>query len=100
MGSDSSGGIGRHYSLVQSLQLALWGAMLYGATGLLAQGQPGTSESSSRTGSPTPAITTGPEVGQKIPYFRARDQFGRWQDFNSIRGPKGVVLLLNGSADW
>ena len=100
MGSDSSSGIGRHSVLVQSLRLALWGAILCCATGLLAQGQPGASATSSRAGSPTPAITTGPEVGQKIPYFRLRDQFGRWQDFNSIRGQKGVVLLFNRSADW
>ena len=100
MGSDSSSGIGRHSVLVPSLRLALWGAILYCATGFLAQGQPGASATSSRAGSPPPAITTGPEVGQKIPYFRARDQFGRWQDFNSIRGQKGVVLLFNRSADW
>jgi hypothetical protein len=46
------------------------------------------------------AIATGPEVGQKIPYFRALDQNGKLQDFNSIRGPKGAMIVFLRSADW
>ncbi|MBI4464425.1 MAG: hypothetical protein HY647_06945 [Acidobacteria bacterium] len=47
-----------------------------------------------------PPTSTGLEAGQKIPSFRARDQQGQWQDFNSIRGPKGAVIMFNRSADW
>jgi hypothetical protein len=43
---------------------------------------------------------TGPAVGQKIPVFQAKDQNGRLQDFESIRGPKGAVILFHRSADW
>ncbi|MBI4463760.1 MAG: hypothetical protein HY647_03550 [Acidobacteria bacterium] len=100
MESRNGGWIRRHPWRIGTARLALWGTILYGATALLAQGQPGTSETSSQAGATTPAIPTGPEVGQRIPYFRARDQFGRWQDFNSIRGPKGAVLSFNRSADW
>jgi hypothetical protein len=55
-------------------------------------------------GSPVAAATaplaTGPEVGQKIPSFRAPDQHGKAQDFNSIRGPKGAMIVFFRSADW
>jgi len=44
--------------------------------------------------------STGPAIGEKIPPFRVQDQFGKMQDFNSIRGPKGAVILFNRSADW
>lgn len=47
-----------------------------------------------------PPTSTGLAVGQKIPAFRAPDQRGRMQDFRSIRGPKGVVIAFNRSADW
>ena len=45
-------------------------------------------------------LATGPEVGQKIPFFRASDQNGKMQDFNSIRGPKGAMVVFFRSADW
>ena len=45
-------------------------------------------------------IASGPEVGQSIPSFRAPDQAGKMQDFNSIRGPKGALLVFFQSADW
>lgn len=44
--------------------------------------------------------STGIAVGQKIPPFQLRDQFGRVQDFNSIRGPNGAAIFFNRSADW
>ena len=47
-----------------------------------------------------PPIATGPAVGQKIPDFRATDQNGKTQDFNSIKGPQGAILYFNRSADW
>jgi len=43
---------------------------------------------------------TGPEVGQKIPSFEVRDQFGKVQTLETLRGPKGLVLLFIRSADW
>ena len=45
-------------------------------------------------------FSTGPEVGQKIPSFGALDQHGKLQDFNSIRGPKGAMIVFFRSADW
>ncbi|HEV2521551.1 MAG TPA: redoxin domain-containing protein [Candidatus Acidoferrales bacterium] len=42
----------------------------------------------------------GLRVGQKAPDFSCRDQFGQTQTLESLRGPKGTVLLLYRSADW
>jgi len=42
----------------------------------------------------------GPAVGQKIPFFRAPDQYGRMQDFNSLRGPNGAMIVFERSLDW
>ena len=42
----------------------------------------------------------GPEVGARIPPLRAVDQNGRMQTFESIRGPKGAMLVFFRSADW
>lgn len=39
-------------------------------------------------------------VGQKAPSFSTRDQFGREQTLDTLRGPKGTVLLFFRSADW
>jgi hypothetical protein len=39
-------------------------------------------------------------VGQKAPVFSARDQFGREQNLETLKGPKGTVLLFFRSADW
>jgi len=47
-----------------------------------------------------PPTSTGPAVGQRIPAFRAPDQNGRVQDFNSIKGPKGAALYFMRSVDW
>jgi hypothetical protein len=47
-----------------------------------------------------PPIKTGPNRGQKIPPFRAVDQNGKEQTFESIRGPKGALLMFYRSADW
>ena len=45
-------------------------------------------------------LATGLETGQKIPAFTALDQHGKLQDFNSIRGPKGAMIVFIQSADW
>jgi len=39
-------------------------------------------------------------IGQKAPDFSARDQFGRQQTLDTLKGPKGTILLLFRSADW
>lgn len=42
----------------------------------------------------------GPRVGQPLPAFQAVDQDGRARDFASLKGPKGLALLVHRSADW
>ena len=42
----------------------------------------------------------GPQVGDVVPDFAARDQFGREQTLKSIMGPNGAMLFFNRSADW
>jgi len=42
----------------------------------------------------------GLDVGQKAPALSARDQFGREQNLETLKGPKGTVLLFFRSADW
>ncbi len=43
---------------------------------------------------------TGIAVGAKVPDFSAVDQNGKTWDFESLTGPKGLVLLFHRSADW
>lgn len=43
---------------------------------------------------------TGPAVGEKIPAFEAVDQNGVRQSFETLRGPKGLMLVFSRSADW
>jgi hypothetical protein len=45
-------------------------------------------------------IKTGPEVGQPIPDFRLSDQSGRKQTFETVKGPKGALIVFYRSADW
>jgi AhpC/TSA family len=45
-------------------------------------------------------IKTGPDVGQQVPAFSAKDQEGRSQTLKSIMGPKGAMLVFFRSADW
>jgi peroxiredoxin len=42
----------------------------------------------------------GLRAGQKAPAFSARDQFGKTQTLDTLRGPRGTVLLFYRSADW
>lgn len=39
-------------------------------------------------------------AGQVAPAFTARDQSGREQTLETLKGPKGTVLLFFRSADW
>lgn len=45
-------------------------------------------------------IKTGPDIGERIPAFELTDQNGTTQTFESLRGPKGLVLVFVRSADW
>ena len=45
-------------------------------------------------------MTIGLEVGQKAPAFSLRDQLGGVQTLDTLKGPKGTVLLFFRSADW
>lgn len=45
-------------------------------------------------------MSIGLPVGQKAPGFSVHDQFGRTQTLESLKGPKGTVLLFFRSADW
>jgi hypothetical protein len=46
------------------------------------------------------AQAPGIAVGARIPAFEAADQNGRTQTFETIRGPKGALLVFYRSADW
>ena len=43
---------------------------------------------------------SGPAVGSLIPHFEVTDSQGRKQTFDSVKGPKGLVLAFQRSADW
>jgi hypothetical protein len=66
-------------------------------------------EANSAKATPAPvslqAVTPGHEsstlkVGDRMPAFRAVDQFGRERDFGNLKGPNGLVVLFFRSADW
>ena len=42
----------------------------------------------------------GPQVGERVPDFRLRDQTGREQTQQSILGRRGAMLVFVRSADW
>ncbi len=43
---------------------------------------------------------SGSNVGQKMPPFTARDQFGRELSSDALKGSSGTVVLFFRSADW
>ena len=45
-------------------------------------------------------LKTGPALGSKIPAFKAIDQNGVRQTFQSLKGPHGLALMFVRSADW
>jgi cytochrome oxidase Cu insertion factor (SCO1/SenC/PrrC family) len=45
-------------------------------------------------------MSTGPEIGSRIPDFQVQDQQGRARTFAELRGPRGLLLLFHRSADW
>ena len=46
------------------------------------------------------APSIGLEIGQRAPAFALPDQFGHEQSNETLRSPKGTVLLFFRSADW
>ena len=61
----------------------------------------GTLDGDTIRGASVKALTSfGLDVGQKAPAFSARDQYGRVQTLDTLKGPKGTVLLFYRSADW
>jgi hypothetical protein len=46
------------------------------------------------------SMSIGLAVGQKAPTFSVRDQFGRVQTLDALKGAKGTILLFFRSADW
>jgi peroxiredoxin len=49
---------------------------------------------------PALVLKTGPEIGQPIPPFKLPDQNGRQLTFETVRGPKGALIVFHRSADW
>jgi hypothetical protein len=49
---------------------------------------------------PPAAAERGPVLGRPLPPLEAPDQDGRVRSFESLKGPKGLVLVLVQSADW
>jgi hypothetical protein len=45
-------------------------------------------------------MAIGLEVGQKAPDFSLRDEFGKTQTLETLKGTNGTVLLFFRSADW
>jgi hypothetical protein len=45
-------------------------------------------------------MSIGLAAGQKAPAFSLRDEFGRVQTLDSLKGANGTVLLFFRSADW
>jgi len=46
------------------------------------------------------AASVGLEIGQQAPAFTLTDQFGHEQSNQTLKGPKGMVILFFRSADW
>lgn len=46
------------------------------------------------------AASAGPEQGAVVPSFEAFDQNGNSQNFDSLTGENGLLLLFFRSADW
>jgi len=44
--------------------------------------------------------SVGLDIGQQAPAFTLPDQFGHEQTNETLKGPKGTVLLFFRSADW
>jgi hypothetical protein len=82
----------RYFSFLSVCLQTLLSTFLISASGV-----PPSSALATQSG---PSVKTGPAVGDKIPPFKASDQNSEIRDFESIRGPKGALILFFRSADW
>lgn len=46
------------------------------------------------------ATAWGPSIGSTAPMLSALDQDGNEQTLESLRGPKGLLVVFNRSVDW
>ena len=46
------------------------------------------------------AISWGPKVGTTAPMLAANDQEGQKQTLDTLKGPKGLLVVFNRSVDW
>jgi hypothetical protein len=60
----------------------------------------GTLEGDTITAASIGPMSIGLAIGQKAPAFSIRDQFGRIQTLDTLKGENGTVLLFFRSADW
>lgn len=49
---------------------------------------------------PYASAPRGPAIGERLPDFELADQAGRMRTFESLKGPRGLVLVFFQSADW
>jgi hypothetical protein len=49
---------------------------------------------------PALAPSIGLEIGHHAPLFAKSDQFGKEHSNETLKGPKGTILLFFRSADW
>lgn len=43
---------------------------------------------------------TGPALGEPVPDFKLRDQFGQLISFSAVRGTDKALILFHRSASW
>ena len=55
---------------------------------------------SAPTHKPVDVSKLGPQVGENVPEIDLKDQNGKSWTLQSIRGPKGTMLVFFRSADW
>ena len=77
--------------MVRRLTLSMMAVLI---AGLIVRGQ----APASRT--PIDVSKLGPQVGQRVPDFALRDQYGATRALQSIIGSKGAMLVFIRSADW
>lgn len=70
------------------------------STGLLAAGAIAFALAQKSPDAPHAEGPRGPAVGMRLPPFEAVDQDGRRQTFETLTGPRGLVLVFFQSADW
>jgi hypothetical protein len=69
-------------------------------TGVLAAGAIGFALVQKSPELSAPVTSHGPAVGERLPAFELPDQKGVVRNFESLRGPRGLVLVFFQSADW